>query len=165
MTNYASKLIAPILNGDVRTVEVKKKAEVAYTKDIQEKLKKTVWMSGGCRSWYFDTEGWNSTLLPYNQIWFWWRCTFPYYRHWRFSYTRKGLVKLLLRRGLKVLALVATILGVVRLRRKAREEEMTVREYVENLRDIFKMGVKMGAVVGINKTITRLKDARTSILS
>jgi hypothetical protein len=64
MVNYASKFIAPILSGDVKKVEVKRSAEEAYTKDIQTQLKKTVWMSGGCNSWYFDEEGWNSTVLP-----------------------------------------------------------------------------------------------------
>jgi hypothetical protein len=64
MVNYASKFISPILSGSVRTVEVKRSAEEAYTKDIQKQLKKTVWMSGGCNSWYFDSEGWNGTVLP-----------------------------------------------------------------------------------------------------
>jgi hypothetical protein len=41
----------PILNGEVDTYEIKEEAERAYTADIQEKLKGTVWMEGGCRSW------------------------------------------------------------------------------------------------------------------
>lgn len=64
MVNYASKFIKPILSGDVRTVDVKRSAEEAYTADIQKQLKNTVWMSGGCSSWYFDKEGWNGTVLP-----------------------------------------------------------------------------------------------------
>lgn len=42
---------------------------------------------------------------------------------------------------------------------------MSVKEYLENMRDVVKMGVKMGLVLGINKTVKRLKDVRTSILS
>lgn len=58
-----------------------------------------------------------------------------------------------------------TILGIVRIKRKAKAEDMTVVEYLENMKDVVKMGAKMGAVLGINKTMKRLKDMRTSILS
>jgi len=101
----------------------------------------------------------------YNQLWFWYRTAFPYYNHWSFTYTRKGLIKLLISRGAKILALFLTILGIVKIRRKAREEEMSVREYLENMKDVVKMGAKMGAVLGINKAMKRLKEVRTNILS
>jgi hypothetical protein len=101
----------------------------------------------------------------YSQVWFWYRTAFPYYNHWSFTYTRKGLIKLLISRGAKILALFLTILGVVKIRRKAKAEEMTVAEYLENMRDVVKMGAKMGAVMGINKTMKRLKEMRTNILS
>jgi cation diffusion facilitator CzcD-associated flavoprotein CzcO len=64
MTDYAMKFIGPILKGDVKTVDVKKDAEIAYTQDLQAKLKDTVFMKGGCSSWYFTKDGWNSTVLP-----------------------------------------------------------------------------------------------------
>jgi cation diffusion facilitator CzcD-associated flavoprotein CzcO len=63
-TDYAMKLIKPVLAGEVSTFDVKKKAEIAYTKDIQAQLKKTVFMQGGCSSWYYEANGWNSTTLP-----------------------------------------------------------------------------------------------------
>jgi cation diffusion facilitator CzcD-associated flavoprotein CzcO len=65
MVQYILKFIKPILRGDAKTVEVKHEAEVAYTQDIQKQLKNTVWMKGGCASWYYDKTGWNSTVLPY----------------------------------------------------------------------------------------------------
>jgi cation diffusion facilitator CzcD-associated flavoprotein CzcO len=64
MTDYITKFIGPILKGDVKTVDVKKEAEVAYTQDIQTKLKDTIFMSGGCTSWYYTEDLWNSTVLP-----------------------------------------------------------------------------------------------------
>jgi cation diffusion facilitator CzcD-associated flavoprotein CzcO len=64
MTDYTMRLIAPILKGDVQTVDVKKEAEVAWTTDIQTKLKDTIFMKGGCVSWYARKDGWNSTVLP-----------------------------------------------------------------------------------------------------
>jgi cation diffusion facilitator CzcD-associated flavoprotein CzcO len=70
MANYAMRFIKPLLKGDVRTVEVKMEAEQEYTKDIQESLRNTVWMSGGCQSWYYTKDGWNSTVLPYVHLFF-----------------------------------------------------------------------------------------------
>jgi hypothetical protein len=62
--NYSLKFIRLVLNGDATTVEVKKDAEVAYTQDIQQRLKGMVWQSGGCHSWYYRKDGWNSTMYP-----------------------------------------------------------------------------------------------------
>jgi len=64
MVEYTLKFIKPILKGDVTTVEVKREAEEAYTEDLQRALKKTIWLSGGCSSWYFTENGWNGTVLP-----------------------------------------------------------------------------------------------------
>lgn len=71
----------------------------------------------------------------------------------------------MLSRGAKFLAILLTLLGIVRIRRKARAEDMTVTEYLQNMKEVVKMGLKMGTVLGINKTMKRLKDVRTSILS
>lgn len=64
MVNYSIHFIKRILNGDVKTFEVKKDSEIKWTKLLQEKLKNTVWMSSGCSSWYMDDNGWNSTVYP-----------------------------------------------------------------------------------------------------
>lgn len=63
MTDYTLRFVKLVLSGDARTFDVRKDAEVIYTQDLQAKSKDTVWMKGGCSSWYF-TEGWNSTVLP-----------------------------------------------------------------------------------------------------
>ena len=64
MVNYSLHFIKEILSGDVNTFEVKKEAEIKWTKTMQENLKDTVWTSTGCRSWYKDEKGWNSTVYP-----------------------------------------------------------------------------------------------------
>ena len=64
MINYSLFFIKKILAGDVTKVEVRKEAEVAWTKDVQAQLKTTVVSSGGCHSWYKTGNGWNSTLYP-----------------------------------------------------------------------------------------------------
>ena len=64
MADYAMHFVKRVLSGDADVVEVKKEAEQAWTSDIQAKLKDTVWMSGGCSSWYYNEDRWNSTVLP-----------------------------------------------------------------------------------------------------
>ena len=64
MVEYTIKFISRILRGEVRTYEVKKEKEVAWTNDIQERLKDMVWISG-CQSWYNNSNGWNATAYPY----------------------------------------------------------------------------------------------------
>jgi cation diffusion facilitator CzcD-associated flavoprotein CzcO len=63
MVAYSLKFIKLILNGDVKTVDVKKEAEMRFTREMQDALKDTVWRSG-CSSWYFKDDGWNSTVYP-----------------------------------------------------------------------------------------------------
>lgn len=63
MINYSLHFIKKILAGDVKTVEVKKQAEMAWTKEMQDQVKNTV-MGSGCHSWYRTSSGWNSTTYP-----------------------------------------------------------------------------------------------------
>ena len=53
MVEYSLKFIKKILQGDVKTFDVKKETEIAWTNDMQEKLKDTVWHTGGCHSCKF----------------------------------------------------------------------------------------------------------------
>ena len=46
------------------------------------------------------------------------RCMFPAWWDWKFEYTRKGLLKLYLQRGLRLAAIVAVVLGVVKARQR-----------------------------------------------
>lgn len=64
MVEMTLQLIAPVLKGDAVTTEIKKEAEVAFSKDIQKACKDTVWAQGGCVSWYKNDAGWNSTVYP-----------------------------------------------------------------------------------------------------
>ena len=64
MVNYSLHFMKPLLNGDVKTFEVKKQAELDWTKKMQDELRNTVWQDGGCNSWYKTEDGWNSTRYP-----------------------------------------------------------------------------------------------------
>ena len=64
MVEYTLQFVKRILRNDVRTFEVRREKEVAWTREMQEQLKGTVWQSGGCRSWYKTANGWNATAYP-----------------------------------------------------------------------------------------------------
>jgi len=62
--NYIAKALLYMQENKVRTINVKQDAHDQYNKTIQSKLKKTVWQSGGCHSWYQDAKGNNTTIWP-----------------------------------------------------------------------------------------------------
>ncbi|WP_139981554.1 flavin-containing monooxygenase [Nocardioides litoris] len=45
-------------------VEVTEAAERAFNADLQRRMGRTVWSTGGCASWYLDKHGNNTTLWP-----------------------------------------------------------------------------------------------------
>ncbi|KAF1956395.1 FAD/NAD(P)-binding domain-containing protein [Byssothecium circinans] len=116
MVEYSLKFIKLLLEGDAESVDVKKEAEVGFTREIQGALKETVWMSG-CRSWYFTEDGWNSTTYPYSQIDFWRRCTFPVWSDWNIAYTKQGISRMQRKRALRVLSFILAVVGIYRARR------------------------------------------------
>ena len=40
------------------------RAQAAYDGMVQRNMRRTVWVTGGCKSWYLDAEGRNVTLWP-----------------------------------------------------------------------------------------------------
>jgi len=45
-------------------VEPRAEAEAAWVREVDRRMAGTVWVAGGCRSWYLDATGRNSTLWP-----------------------------------------------------------------------------------------------------
>jgi cation diffusion facilitator CzcD-associated flavoprotein CzcO len=62
--NYIADALTTMRRRGVRTVEVRPEAQAAYNTDLQRKLASSVWMTGGCASWYLDKHGNNTTLWP-----------------------------------------------------------------------------------------------------
>ncbi|MEV6134657.1 NAD(P)/FAD-dependent oxidoreductase [Nocardia sp. NPDC051990] len=62
--NYIADALATIDRLGLRTIEVRRAIQDAYNKDLQAKLVKSVWNTGGCASWYLDKHGNNTTLWP-----------------------------------------------------------------------------------------------------
>ena len=46
------------------SVDVRREAQDAFNAELQERLRGTVWSTGGCASWYLDDTGRNTTLWP-----------------------------------------------------------------------------------------------------
>lgn len=60
-------VIAALKNMSSRSlvaIEPKLEAQEAWVAAVDRKMKGTVWTSGGCKSWYLDVNGRNSTLWP-----------------------------------------------------------------------------------------------------
>jgi len=47
-----------------RVLEPRAEAQEAYSERIQRELRDSVWTTGGCRSYYLDDTGRNTTLWP-----------------------------------------------------------------------------------------------------
>ncbi|WP_069164268.1 flavin-containing monooxygenase [Nocardia altamirensis] len=62
--NYIADALATIDKQNLRTVEVRRDVQDDFNKDLQQKLSKSVWINGGCASWYLDKHGNNTTLWP-----------------------------------------------------------------------------------------------------
>ncbi len=46
------------------SLEVKAEAQARFNAELDRKMERTVWVRGGCSSWYLDRSGRNSTLWP-----------------------------------------------------------------------------------------------------
>jgi cation diffusion facilitator CzcD-associated flavoprotein CzcO len=46
------------------TVEVRAEVQAAFNAEVQRRMRRTVWMTGGCASWYIAANGRNTTLWP-----------------------------------------------------------------------------------------------------
>jgi cyclohexanone monooxygenase len=45
-------------------LEPRAEAQRAWNADLQRRMERTVWSTGGCASWYLDEHGKNTTLWP-----------------------------------------------------------------------------------------------------
>jgi cation diffusion facilitator CzcD-associated flavoprotein CzcO len=48
----------------IERIEVRPAAQAAYDRVVQQKMRPTVWATGGCKSWYLDADGRNVSLWP-----------------------------------------------------------------------------------------------------
>ncbi|MFI8973914.1 flavin-containing monooxygenase [Nocardia asteroides] len=62
--NYVVDAIATMQARNLRSFEVKVDVQRAYNRALEPKMARTVWVTGGCTSWFLDKHGNNSALWP-----------------------------------------------------------------------------------------------------
>ncbi|OZD72526.1 4-hydroxyacetophenone monooxygenase [Rhodococcus sp. 05-340-1] len=61
---YALRAIEFVESGAADGLTVRRQTQDRFTAEIQAKLNKGVWSTGGCTSWYLDSHGANRTVWP-----------------------------------------------------------------------------------------------------
>ena len=61
---YIRDAIRTMRTHRLATVEPREDVTSQFNAGLQERMKRTVWTTGGCASWYLDSEGRNTTLWP-----------------------------------------------------------------------------------------------------
>jgi cation diffusion facilitator CzcD-associated flavoprotein CzcO len=62
--NYVLSALALMEERGAAELDVRPEAQARYNAELQERMRGTVWTSGGCASWYLDARGRNTTLWP-----------------------------------------------------------------------------------------------------
>jgi len=71
---YVAKAIAAVDRVGAQAVAPTRDAQDAFNAELQDGLSKTVWNTGGCRSWYLDSHGVNRVLWS-GMTWQYWLTT------------------------------------------------------------------------------------------
>ena len=63
--DYVLQALGVMKRRGIRSIEPKAEAQLAYNRRIQSDLSDSVWVRGGCSSYYLDDSGVNTTLWPH----------------------------------------------------------------------------------------------------
>jgi cation diffusion facilitator CzcD-associated flavoprotein CzcO len=67
--NYILDGLRQMERHGAQTVEARREAQTAYNSELQRRMAKTIWITGGCNSWYLDPRnGKNTSLWPGSTI-------------------------------------------------------------------------------------------------
>jgi cation diffusion facilitator CzcD-associated flavoprotein CzcO len=61
---YITDLVRTAADEGITALEPRQEAQDEWNADLQKRMKPTVWLTGGCASWYLDERGNNTTLWP-----------------------------------------------------------------------------------------------------
>jgi hypothetical protein len=61
---YVADALRTMQERGADVVEVRREAQEASNREVQERLQGSVWNTGGCASWYLDDQGRNATIWP-----------------------------------------------------------------------------------------------------
>lgn len=70
--HHIRQLIAVVDRSGAEAVAPKPEVQAAYNAELQQQLQRTVWNTGGCKSWYVDKFG-NNTTLWSKTAWRYWK--------------------------------------------------------------------------------------------
>lgn len=75
-TRYVMHCLGWLLREGATRVDVKRSVQRKFNEDLKAQMQRTVWQSG-CRSWYLNENGSNSTIWPGFTLSYWWRTRQP----------------------------------------------------------------------------------------
>ena len=61
---FVMRALAALDEKSAAAFDVQRDAQARFNADIQQRLARTVWNTGGCRSWYLESDGSNRVLWP-----------------------------------------------------------------------------------------------------
>jgi cation diffusion facilitator CzcD-associated flavoprotein CzcO len=61
---YISGALRHLASSGAGAVEVRPEVQAGFVDEVQGRMPRTVWSTGGCASWYLDASGRNTTLWP-----------------------------------------------------------------------------------------------------
>jgi cation diffusion facilitator CzcD-associated flavoprotein CzcO len=61
---YVLRALEAMRANGAAALDVRAEAQAAFNRVVQERMRRTVWTTGGCASWYLDEHGNNTTLWP-----------------------------------------------------------------------------------------------------
>ncbi|HET6876866.1 MAG TPA: NAD(P)/FAD-dependent oxidoreductase [Jatrophihabitans sp.] len=62
--NYLSSALQAMQRENIATFDVRPDVLRRYNEKLQARMRRTIWTTGGCASWYLDAHGNNTTLWP-----------------------------------------------------------------------------------------------------
>lgn len=65
--SQVSYILDAIRQADARglaRIDLKRSVQDAFNRRLQDRMRRTIWVTGGCRSWYLTADGRNTTLWP-----------------------------------------------------------------------------------------------------
>jgi len=69
--HYILQMLRTLRERGAGTIEPHSEAQADYNRWLQQSMQRTVWLKGGCDSWYLDDNGVNRTLYPGPSSSFW----------------------------------------------------------------------------------------------
>jgi cation diffusion facilitator CzcD-associated flavoprotein CzcO len=69
--HHVLEMLRTLADRGAATIEPTRAAQADYNAWVQQRMRRTVWLTGGCKSWYLDDEGVNRTLYPGPSSEFW----------------------------------------------------------------------------------------------